>query len=146
MATSAKGQEESAQKAKDMAAPPSDSNESKRRLPLGASVSSMRVDYEAFEVGTGQASPHTDSGCVVYVGITYLGCLGAFTRDVGFLLWRAPLQTKQANRHTGRDQKGRRGSDEVVPGTSVVPSSETGKLNPLGGPQRRQPLEDGAGQ
>ena len=27
---------------------------------------------------------------------------------------------------TGRDQKGRRGSDEVVPGTSVVPSCETG--------------------
>ena len=39
---------------------------------------------------------------------------------------REPLQTKQGNRHTGRDQKGRRGSDEVVPGTSVVPSSETG--------------------
>lgn len=56
MATSAKGQEESAQKAKDMASPPSDSNESKRRLPLGASVSSVRVDYEAFEVGTGQVS------------------------------------------------------------------------------------------
>ena len=39
---------------------------------------------------------------------------------------REPLQTKQGNRHTGHDQKGRRGSDEVVPGTSVVPSSETG--------------------
>ena len=37
-----------------------------------------------------------------------------------------PLRTKQGNRPTGRDQKGRRGSDEVVPGTSVVPSSETG--------------------
>uniref|UniRef100_A0A8C6DVY0 SEC23 interacting protein n=1 Tax=Moschus moschiferus TaxID=68415 RepID=A0A8C6DVY0_MOSMO len=56
VATSAKGQEESAQKAKDVASPPSDSNESKRRLPLGASVSSVRVDYEAFEVGTGQVS------------------------------------------------------------------------------------------
>ena len=78
VATSARGQEESAQKAKDMASPPSDSNESKRRLPLGASVSSVRVDYEAFEVGTGQVSQHTDSGCVVYVGITYLGYLGNF--------------------------------------------------------------------
>ena len=29
---------------------------------------------------------------------------------------REPLQTKQGNRHTGRDQKARRGSDEVVPG------------------------------
>ena len=37
-----------------------------------------------------------------------------------------PFQTKQGNRSTGHDQKGRRGSDEVVPGTSVVPSSETG--------------------
>ena len=36
------------------------------------------------------------------------------------------MQTKQGNRPTARDQKGRRGSDEVVPGTSVVPSSETG--------------------
>lgn len=78
MATSAKGQEEGAQKAKDVASPPSDSNESKRRLPLGASVSSVRVDYEAFEVGTGQASQHTDSGCVVHVGIPYLGYLGDF--------------------------------------------------------------------
>uniref|UniRef100_A0AC11C198 SEC23 interacting protein n=1 Tax=Ovis aries TaxID=9940 RepID=A0AC11C198_SHEEP len=56
VATSAKGQEEGAQKAKDVASPPLDSNESKRRLPLGASVSSVRVDYEAFEVGTGQVS------------------------------------------------------------------------------------------
>ncbi|OWK07556.1 SEC23IP [Cervus elaphus hippelaphus] len=55
VATSTKGQEESAQKAKDVASPPSDANEAKRRLPLGASVSSVRVDYEAFEVGTGQA-------------------------------------------------------------------------------------------
>ena len=36
-----------------------------------------------------------------------------------------PLQTKQGKRPTGRNQKGRKGSDEVVPGTSVVPSSET---------------------
>ena len=39
---------------------------------------------------------------------------------------REPLQTKQGNRPTGRDQKGRRGSDEVLLGTSVFPSSETG--------------------
>ena len=37
-----------------------------------------------------------------------------------------PLQTKQGNRPTARDQKGRRGSDEVVPGTSVFSSSENG--------------------
>ena len=54
-----------------------------------------------------------------------------FPRETGLILRCAgkvgnPLQTKQGNRPTGRDQKGRRGSDEVVPGTSVVPSSETG--------------------
>ena len=37
-----------------------------------------------------------------------------------------PLQTKQGNRSTGHDQKGRRGSDEVVPGPSVFPSREPG--------------------
>ena len=39
-----------------------------------------------------------------------------------------PFQTKQGNRPSCRDQEGRRGSDEVVPGTSVYPSSETGML------------------
>ena len=39
---------------------------------------------------------------------------------------REPLADKAGNRPTARDQKGRRGSDEVVPGTSVVPSCETG--------------------
>ena len=36
-----------------------------------------------------------------------------------------PLQTKQGNRPSFRDQEGRRGSDEVVPGTSVFPSCAT---------------------
>ena len=36
------------------------------------------------------------------------------------------FQTKQFNRPYCRDQEGRRGSDEVVPGTSVFPLSETG--------------------
>ena len=36
-----------------------------------------------------------------------------------------PLQTKQGNRPSFRDQEGRRGSDEVVPGTLVFPSSAT---------------------
>ena len=39
---------------------------------------------------------------------------------------REPLADKQGNRPSFRDQEGRRGSDEVVPGTSVFPSSETG--------------------
>ena len=54
-----------------------------------------------------------------------------FPRETGLILrcagklWN-PLQTKQGNRPTARDQKGRRGSDEVVLGTSGFPSSETG--------------------
>ena len=50
-----------------------------------------------------------------------------FPREIGLILRcpRNPFLTKQGNRHSCRDQKGRRGSDEVVPGTSVVPSSET---------------------
>ena len=36
------------------------------------------------------------------------------------------FRAKQGNRPTGHDQEGRRGLNEVVPGTSVVPSSETG--------------------
>ena len=53
-----------------------------------------------------------------------------FPRETGLILRCArkvgnPLQTKQGNRPTARDQKGRRGSDEVVPGTSVFPSSAT---------------------
>ncbi|XP_076982318.1 SEC23-interacting protein isoform X2 [Tamandua tetradactyla] len=51
-----KGQEETTQKAKEMASLSSESNESKRKLPVGAYVSSVNVDYESFEVGTGQVS------------------------------------------------------------------------------------------
>lgn len=71
MAASTKGQEESAQKAKEMTSLPSESNGSKRKLPVGAYVSSVHVDYESFEVGTGQVSLHIDQGCMVYTGITY---------------------------------------------------------------------------
>ncbi|XP_047409505.1 SEC23-interacting protein isoform X3 [Sciurus carolinensis] len=55
-AASAKGQDESAQKTKEMASIPSESSESKRKLPVGAYVSSVHIDYESFEVGTGQVS------------------------------------------------------------------------------------------
>ncbi|KAM7072671.1 SEC23-interacting protein isoform 2-T3 [Molossus nigricans] len=56
MAASTKGQEESAQKAKEMASLPSEPSESRRRLLAGTCVSSVRVDYESFAVGTGQVS------------------------------------------------------------------------------------------
>ena len=37
-----------------------------------------------------------------------------------------PLQTEQRSRPSFRDQERRRGSDEVLPGTSVFPLSESG--------------------
>ena len=39
-----------------------------------------------------------------------------------------PFQTKQGNQLSCRNQEGRMGSDEVVPGTSGFLSSETGML------------------
>ena len=56
-----------------------------------------------------------------------------FPRETGLILRCAekvgnPFQTKQGNQPSCRDQQGRRGSDEVVPGTSVFFSSETGML------------------
>ncbi|XP_006831561.1 PREDICTED: SEC23-interacting protein [Chrysochloris asiatica] len=56
VATLTKGQEGSAQKAEETASLPSELSESKRKLPVGAYVSSVHVDYESFEVGTGQVS------------------------------------------------------------------------------------------
>ena len=54
-----------------------------------------------------------------------------FPRETGLIVRCAgkvenPFQTKQGNQNTCRDQKGRRGSAEVMPGTPVFPSSETG--------------------
>ena len=54
-----------------------------------------------------------------------------FPRETGLILRFAgtsgnPFQTKQVNRPSCRDQEGRRGSDEVLPGTLVFPLSESG--------------------
>ena len=54
-----------------------------------------------------------------------------FSRETGLILRHAgksgnPFQTKQGNRPYFRDQEERKGSDEVVPGTSVFPLSESG--------------------
>ena len=46
---------------------------------------------------------------------------------------RNPFQTKQGNRPSFQDQEERRGSDEVVPGTSVFPLSETGRSGKFSG-------------
>ena len=56
-----------------------------------------------------------------------------FPRETSLILRFArkagnPFQTTQGNRLSCRDQEGRRVSDEVVSGTSVFPSSETGML------------------
>ena len=61
-----------------------------------------------------------------------------FPRETGLILRRAgksgnPFQTKQGNRPSFRDQEERKGSDEVVPGTSVLPLSETGKSGNFSG-------------
>ena len=61
-----------------------------------------------------------------------------FSRETGLILRRAgksgnPFQTKQGNRPYFRDQEERKGSDEVVPGTSVLPLSETGKSGNFSG-------------
>ncbi|XP_023367533.1 SEC23-interacting protein [Otolemur garnettii] len=61
MPASTKGQEEGAQRTKETASVPSESSESQRRLPVGAYVSSVRVDYDSFKVGTGQVSIVYDS-------------------------------------------------------------------------------------
>ena len=60
-----------------------------------------------------------------------------FPRETGLMLrcpWKVgkAFQTKQVNRPYCRDQEGRRGSDEVVPGTSVFPLSETGMSGNFG--------------
>ena len=44
-----------------------------------------------------------------------------------------PFQTTQGNRLSCRDQEGRRGSDEKVPGPSVFPSREHSMLGNFGG-------------
>ena len=65
-------------------------------------------------------------------GTTHVASL-EFPRETGLTLRCAgkavnPFQTKQGHRPSCRDQEGRRSSDEVVPGTSVFPSSETSVL------------------
>ena len=54
-----------------------------------------------------------------------------FPRETGLILrcagkFGSPFQAKQGNQPSCHNQEWRRGSDEVVPGTSVFPSSETG--------------------
>ena len=75
-----------------------------------------------------------------------------FPRETGLILRRAgksgnPFQTKQGNRPSFRDQEERKGSDEVVPGTSVLPLRETGKSGNFSrcikGAKYRFALQDG---
>ena len=62
-------------------------------------------------------------------GTTHVARL-EFPRETGLILRCAgkvgnPFQTKHGSRPSSRNQEGRSGSDEVVPGTSVFPSRET---------------------
>ena len=58
-----------------------------------------------------------------------------------------PFQIKQGNQPSSRDQEGRTGSDEVVQGTSVFLSSETGMsgnfFGRIKGVKYRFKLQDG---
>ena len=70
-------------------------------------------------------------------GTTHVARL-EFPRETGLLLRCAgkagnPFHTTQGNRLSCRDQEGRTGSDEVVPGTSVFPSREPGVSGDFGG-------------
>ena len=69
-------------------------------------------------------------GVLLYVAPPTRLCL-EFPRETGLILRCTskagnPFQTKQGNQPSCRDMEGRMGSDEVVPETSVFPSSETG--------------------
>ena len=77
-----------------------------------------------------------------------------FPREAGLLLPCAgqagnPFQTTQGNRLSCRDQEGRRGSEDGVPGPSVFPSGEPGVSGTLGGRRKavrdRFALQGGAG-
>ena len=64
-------------------------------------------------------------------GTTHVASL-EYPHETGLILRCAtkvmkPFQTKQRNRPSCGDQEGRSGSDEVLLGTSVFPSSETGR-------------------
>ena len=75
-----------------------------------------------------------------------------FPRETGLILRCTgkggnPFKTKQGNRPSCLDQEGRRGTDEVMPGTSVFPSSETSVLGNfwgrIKGAKYRIALQDG---
>ena len=70
-------------------------------------------------------------------GTTHVARL-EFPRETGLILRCAgragnPFRTTQGNRLSCRDQEGRRGSDEAVPGLSVFPSREPGVSGNLWG-------------
>ena len=70
-------------------------------------------------------------------GTTHVAPL-EFPRETGLIPRCAgksgnPFHTTQGNRLSCRDQEGRRGLDELVPGTSVFPSREPGVSGDFGG-------------
>ena len=115
----------------------------------GGSAPSCRVltHRVAFEEGSGhrvllKSGPGNrgPSEC----GTTHAACL-EFPRETGLILRCAgkagnPFQTTQRNRLSGRDQEGRRGSGEAVPGPSVFPLREPGVSGNFWG--RRKAVRD----
>ena len=87
----------------------------------------------AFEEGSGprdllKSGPGNQGGSAC--GTTHVARL-QFPRETGLILRCAgkagnPFQTAQGNRLSCRDQEGRRGSEEAVPGPSEFPSREHG--------------------
>ena len=78
-------------------------------------------------------------------GTTHVARL-EFPRETSLILRCAgkagnPFQTTQGNRLSCRDQEGRRGSDEVVPGPSVFPSREPGFSLSCIGERNGNPLQ-----
>ena len=77
-------------------------------------------------------------------GTTHVARL-EFPRETGLILRCAgkagnPFQTTQGNRLACRDQEGRKGSEEAVPGPSVFPSLDPGVSGDFGG--RRKAFRD----
>lgn len=82
--------QEDAQKAKETgtSVSPSESGQlhSKRKLPVGASVSSVNIDYEYFEVGTGQVRLHRFKLCIWNNSVLLLGFIFWFVWGVFLMI------------------------------------------------------------
>ena len=103
-------------------------------FPLRVAFKEVSGHQVHFKSGPGYRGPSA-------FGTTHVCCL-EFPHETGLILRCAgkagnPFQRKQGNRLSCRYQEGRSGSDEVLLGTSVFPSSETGMSGNFWGPIKR---------